>query len=99
MAPNLQQTYMTPAYCKTKVYFMWDFVGRTRGMMDMVDPAKPENQKETWEDLTGRAIFSDVLIHDTTGKADMMFINCDEDAEFGDEVKAAGRAVSRAAEM
>lgn len=29
MAPNLQQTYMTPAASKNKVYFMWDFVGRT----------------------------------------------------------------------
>lgn len=29
MAPNLQQTYMTPANSKNNVYFMWDFVGRT----------------------------------------------------------------------
>ena len=29
MAPNLQQTYMTPAASKNNVYFMWDFVGRT----------------------------------------------------------------------
>jgi len=29
MAPNLKQTYMTPANAKNKVYFMWDFVGRT----------------------------------------------------------------------
>ena len=29
MAPNLQQTYMTPAASKNSVYFMWDFVGRT----------------------------------------------------------------------
>lgn len=29
MAPNLQQTYMTPANSKNKVYFEWDFVGRT----------------------------------------------------------------------
>ena len=29
MAPNLQQTYMTPANSKNTVYFMWDFVGRT----------------------------------------------------------------------
>lgn len=29
MAPNLQQTYMTPAAGKNNVYFMWDFVGRT----------------------------------------------------------------------
>jgi len=29
MAQNLHQTYMTPAADKNKVYFMWDFVGRT----------------------------------------------------------------------
>ena len=29
MAPNLRQTYSTPATSKNKVYFMWDFVGRT----------------------------------------------------------------------
>ncbi|KAL9092257.1 MAG: hypothetical protein Q9165_004431 [Trypethelium subeluteriae] len=29
MEANLQQTYMTPAASKNKVYFMWDFVGRT----------------------------------------------------------------------
>jgi hypothetical protein len=29
MAPNLQQTYMTPANDKNNVYFMWDFVSRT----------------------------------------------------------------------
>lgn len=25
MAPNLQQTFSTPAKSKTKVYFLWDF--------------------------------------------------------------------------
>ena len=29
MAPNLYQTYTTPAANKNKVYFEWDFVGRT----------------------------------------------------------------------
>lgn len=29
MAPNVQQTFMTPANSKNKVYFQWDFVGRT----------------------------------------------------------------------
>lgn len=29
MTPNNQQTFMTPANSKNKVYFMWDFVGRT----------------------------------------------------------------------
>lgn len=29
MAPNLNQTYMMLANSKNKVYFEWDFVGRT----------------------------------------------------------------------
>lgn len=29
MTPNLQQTSMTLAASKNRVYFMWDFVGRT----------------------------------------------------------------------
>ena len=29
MATNLQQTYMTTANSKNKVYFIWDFIGRT----------------------------------------------------------------------
>ena len=29
MKPNLEQTFSTPANNKNKVYFMWDFVGRT----------------------------------------------------------------------
>lgn len=29
MASNLHQTFMTPAASKNRVYFMWDFVGRT----------------------------------------------------------------------
>jgi len=38
MAPNLQQTYMTPAADKNNVYFMWDFIGRTLGMCYQLDP-------------------------------------------------------------
>jgi hypothetical protein len=29
MAPNRQQTFMTPAAQKSSVYHLWDFVGRT----------------------------------------------------------------------
>lgn len=29
MAPNLGQTYMTPAKSKNNVYFQWDFIGRS----------------------------------------------------------------------
>lgn len=61
MKPNLQQTYMTPAASKIKVYFMWDFVGRTIGNLYNVDPTLSSELKE-WAEVRGRAIFSGMLI-------------------------------------
>jgi hypothetical protein len=40
MAPNRQQTFMTPAAQKTAVYHLWDFVGRTLQFFYMVDCEK-----------------------------------------------------------
>ncbi|KAK4944816.1 hypothetical protein LTR66_007665 [Elasticomyces elasticus] len=67
MAPNLQQTYSTPAASKDKVYFMWDFIGRTLGMLNQIDPKLPSRTKDAWEDVYGRASYGRVLIKDTTG--------------------------------
>jgi hypothetical protein len=52
MERNIDQTFMTPAASKNKVYFMWDFVGRTLGMLYMLDPAAPKG--DAWEDVAGR---------------------------------------------
>jgi len=98
MAPNLQQTFMTPANSKNKVYFMWDFVGRTRGLMALVDPSLPEKDKEQWDDIAQRAIYGDVLVQDTTGKTEVMFAGC-APADFGDEVKAASKEVVKNVDM
>jgi hypothetical protein len=38
MAPNMQQTFMTPANDKNNVYFMWDFVSRTLVRTCMTTP-------------------------------------------------------------
>lgn len=67
MAANLQQTYMTPANSKNKVYFMWDFVGRTLGYVYMVDPSLEglgRQEKEKWDEAKGRAVYSSQLIRD-----------------------------------
>ena len=37
----IDQTYSTPAASKNKVYFMWDFVGRTLAMLYGLPPSLP----------------------------------------------------------
>ncbi|KAL9030452.1 MAG: hypothetical protein Q9196_001436 [Gyalolechia fulgens] len=84
MVPNLQQTFMTPANSKNKVYFQWDFVGRT------LDLSKEE--KEAWQDAVGRASFAKMLILDTQpGMLDMMTERAypaqgGKHPEFGEEI-------------
>lgn len=93
MAPNLEQTYSTPANRKTKIYFLWDFVGRTRGMMATISPSLPRVEKGQWQDVKGRAMFTKVLIDDENSpRARMMFAGCEE-ADIGDEVKQASNRV------
>ncbi|KAL8822981.1 MAG: hypothetical protein Q9191_006297 [Dirinaria sp. TL-2023a] len=86
MAPNLHQSYMTPAASKNKVYFIWDFIGRTlsggqsvfvsQSYVYKVNPmlenlSEPEN--DIWDDATGRAMFAGMLITDQTeGMLDQM---------------------------
>ncbi|KIW04458.1 hypothetical protein, variant 2 [Verruconis gallopava] len=41
MSKNIDQTYSTPAASKNKVYFMWDFVGRTLAMLFGLPPSMP----------------------------------------------------------
>ncbi|KAL8705488.1 MAG: hypothetical protein Q9201_001419 [Fulgogasparrea decipioides] len=76
MAPNLHQTYMTPAKSKNKIYFQWDFVGRTLGYMYKVNPTLKNlsgQEKEAWEDAVGRTVMTKDLILDTNkGMLDMM---------------------------
>ena len=64
-------------------------------MMKNLDPANPESKQELWKDIVSRAQFGDVLVNDTTGETDVRFAGC-EDADFGDEVKAASKAVADA---
>ena len=76
---------MTPANVKSKIYFMWDFTGRTLQMLEAVDALAVVRStdseggmgldpqlKQLWEEITGRAQFGTVLILDTSGKIEMM---------------------------
>lgn len=91
MAPNINQTYMTPANSKNKVYFMWDFVGRTRATLEN---AKEATSKDSaFVDVLSRSMMAVDLIKDRTGKLDMMVggphPGSSDKAEFGNEVEHA----------
>jgi hypothetical protein len=67
MEPNLQQTYDTPAASKNKVYFMWDFVGRTVGYLYQVSPAmefQNDKERELWAEIQQRGTMAAILISD-----------------------------------
>jgi hypothetical protein len=89
MDQNRGQTYMTPAASKNKIYFMWDFIGRTLGMLAGVDPVRPRGGP--WADILSRCTLSKMLILDTTGKLNAMNrsvgYNDDEGIEFTEEIK------------
>lgn len=87
MSRNISQPYSQPANSKNKVYFMWDFVGRTLGYLigvgkiveegvgqwDAKGNAKGNDQvKEMWEDMQGRCVMAVMLITDREGQLDMM---------------------------
>ncbi|KAF2501324.1 hypothetical protein BU16DRAFT_555819 [Lophium mytilinum] len=106
MAPNLQQTYMTPAADKNNVYFMWDFVGRTLGMYYNVDPQlahhKPgEPLPEDYSDVIGRCVMAQQLILDTKpGMLDMMTESVYPEQKgrhpkFGEEILGLARGLTR----
>lgn len=96
MASNLQQTYMTPAASKNKVYFQWDFIGRSLFMLQSVDPAKPRGT--AWTDVQGRSMMAQVLMTDSTGKLEamnrQMGYKDDAGVEFGEQVLAAVAALT-----
>ncbi|KAF2398717.1 hypothetical protein EJ06DRAFT_456867, partial [Trichodelitschia bisporula] len=66
MEPNIDQPFMTPANKKSRVYFMWDFCGRTLGMALAIDASLPRSTKKVWEEVNERTVFADVLFHDNS---------------------------------
>jgi hypothetical protein len=55
---------------------MWDFIGRTLGMLYNVDPKvsfESSGQKEAWSDVVGRSVMgAGLLLDDHPGMLDMM---------------------------
>ncbi|KAK5131519.1 hypothetical protein LTR08_000846 [Meristemomyces frigidus] len=69
MQPNMRQAYMTPAAIKSKVYFMWDFVGRTLNFAYSVLPTLRNlnrGQSACWDDVLSRSALTATLILDLT---------------------------------
>jgi hypothetical protein len=86
MEPNRDQTFMTPANSKNRVYFLWDFCQRNLIIMLSLDPSLPDSQKAIWEDVKGRCTFSSILILDDSGKMNAMFPG--DNIEFSDAIKS-----------
>ncbi|KAM3413658.1 hypothetical protein BST61_g10351 [Cercospora zeina] len=104
MSENMQDTYMTPARSKNRVYFMWDFVGRTLGMIYNLPPAKAperynEQQKETYGDVVSRSVMSKALLTDQRpGMLSMMIESTNPEQrgrhpELGVDILAAANAL------
>jgi len=105
MSQNKSQTFNTPANSKNEVYFMWDFVQRTLGVLLQLDPTLPLREFEMWKEIKGRAVYGDMLIQDDTGLVRGMtekgyvvtygrkkadeMLDCGK--EFGEEIRKASR--------
>jgi hypothetical protein len=86
MEPNREQTFMTPANSKNRVYFMWDFCQRNLVIMLNLDPTLPYSQKAAWDEVKGRCAFSSILILDDSGKMNAMVPG--DNLTFSDEIKS-----------
>ncbi|KAF2669061.1 hypothetical protein BT63DRAFT_424775 [Microthyrium microscopicum] len=88
MAPNLTQNFNVPANKKSRVYFMWDFVIRTIGFLNILgaqDVGLPADMRtEMQEDILSRHQMVVSLVLDDSGKANAMFQG--DTTPWGDEV-------------
>ena len=87
----------TPATTPPAIYFVWDFVQRTQSMFSEIDIDALVNKKdpganEVYWDCVGRAYLINVILHDDTGKADMMLGS--PRVDFGPHVMACAKAFS-----
>jgi len=90
MAPNREQTFMTPAASKNRVYFMWDYVQRTLCYLNELDASQPSRNSgagEGWADCQGRTSFATGLILDADRMLAAMMPG--DTTPFGEEVLAA----------
>ncbi|KAF2224503.1 hypothetical protein BDZ85DRAFT_261080 [Elsinoe ampelina] len=97
MEPNLDRVYMEPARRRSKVYFMWDFVSRTRAIMQDVNPSNPSRSRgDSFSDVVGRSTMTSMLIDDEDRKIDMMTNEPgDDELQFGPEIIELAKQVGR----
>ncbi|KAF1998197.1 hypothetical protein P154DRAFT_564941 [Amniculicola lignicola CBS 123094] len=87
MEENLTQTYMTPAAYKNKIYFMWDFIGRTLGQLSAIDPSEARPGKPAYDEAKGRAMYAGELISGPQFVLDSMCPDPrKEGVQFGGEI-------------
>ncbi|KAF2855160.1 hypothetical protein T440DRAFT_464460 [Plenodomus tracheiphilus IPT5] len=91
MAPNLQQTFSTPANSKNKVYFMWDFALRSfQHLAAEVSPQDPWSSP-MFQDVLGRALMAKEMVLDESGNLGAGIANPgnmnDGGVDFGEEIK------------
>ncbi|KAK3724506.1 hypothetical protein LTR37_001130 [Vermiconidia calcicola] len=96
---NLAQVYMVPAISKNKVYFMWDFVDRTLGILYGIPPTKPFSVgNELWRDVYMRTILAaNLLLDKRAGQldemVDMTYPGHSYRPEIGEGILAAARTL------
>ena len=71
------------------LYFMWDFIQRSRHMLQNL-PSNKGKADEQLQDVMGRCLYTEILINDTTGKlAIMTGADPKNPVDFGDDVRRA----------
>ncbi|KAI9717510.1 MAG: hypothetical protein M1812_004651 [Candelaria pacifica] len=81
------------------VYFMHDFVTRSKTMLNALDTSKLDagdrGTKKALQDIHGRCMFAKLMITDTTGKTAMMTGgDPSKPLDFGDEIRGRVEAVT-----
>ncbi|PSK50348.1 hypothetical protein B9Z65_292 [Elsinoe australis] len=97
MQPNIDRMFNEPARRRSKVYFMWDFVYRTRAYMSSLNPSNPSrSQGEFFSDIVGRSTMTAMLIDDEERQIDMMTNEPgDSELNFGPEIVELAKQVGR----
>ncbi|KAK6339987.1 hypothetical protein TWF730_001764 [Orbilia blumenaviensis] len=98
---NAEQPFMEPAKSKNRVYAMWDFVGRTMGILinGVQSPSNPGRMRDAaWKDVVGRTQMADMLIQEQARGDSMHQMSWgsgfDTRFPFGDDIKQASAAAA-----
>ncbi|KAI9818209.1 MAG: hypothetical protein M1827_000834 [Pycnora praestabilis] len=90
---------MQPPHAHKTIYYIWDFVQRSRHMLNQLDPAKIDTRDnaevEDFQDILGRCAFAETLINDDSGRLTMMTGgDPSRPFDFGADVKTKARALN-----